>query len=152
MKVRASVKKLCDACRIVRRRGRLYVVCKENKKVWFLCNIAVVRIFFFNRMSLMCSINSGKGTTPWVQKSPHIWWGSRLLQNRQVLSSLKAAQLGWIFGKQLSEYEDFKNSLQYPLVDKTLWLSLDSHRYKFVSTPRTKITLSSSFSRVSWLL
>eukprot|EP00890_Picochlorum_soloecismus_P004532 jgi/Picsp_1/507/NSC_00505-R1_ribosomal protein l36 len=32
MKVRASVKKLCDACRIVRRRGRLYVVCKENKK------------------------------------------------------------------------------------------------------------------------
>ena len=36
MKVRASIKKLCDACRIVRRRGRLYVVCKENKKVSFL--------------------------------------------------------------------------------------------------------------------
>jgi len=35
MKVRASVRKLCDACRIVRRRGRVYVVCKENKKVWW---------------------------------------------------------------------------------------------------------------------
>ena len=33
MKVRASVRKLCDACRFVRRRGRLYVVCKDNKKV-----------------------------------------------------------------------------------------------------------------------
>lgn len=33
MKVKASIKKLCDACRIVRRRGRLYVVCKENPKV-----------------------------------------------------------------------------------------------------------------------
>ncbi|KAI8104339.1 hypothetical protein M9434_002897 [Picochlorum sp. BPE23] len=32
MKVRASVRRLCDACRIVRRRGRVYVVCKENKK------------------------------------------------------------------------------------------------------------------------
>lgn len=28
----AAIKKLCDACRIVRRRGRLYVICKENKK------------------------------------------------------------------------------------------------------------------------
>lgn len=33
MKVKASIKKLCDACKIVRRRGRLYVVCKENPKV-----------------------------------------------------------------------------------------------------------------------
>lgn len=32
MKVRASIKKLCEACRIVKRRGRLYVVCKENPK------------------------------------------------------------------------------------------------------------------------
>ncbi|KAL4522662.1 hypothetical protein Ndes2526B_g00993 [Nannochloris sp. 'desiccata'] len=32
MKVKASIKKLCDACKIVRRRGRLYVVCKENPK------------------------------------------------------------------------------------------------------------------------
>ena len=33
MKVKASIKKLCEACRIVKRRGRLYVVCKENPKV-----------------------------------------------------------------------------------------------------------------------
>lgn len=33
MKVRASIKKLCEACRIVKRRGRLFVICKENPKV-----------------------------------------------------------------------------------------------------------------------
>jgi ribosomal protein L36 len=33
MKVRASVKKLCDACRAVKRRGKVYIVCKENRKV-----------------------------------------------------------------------------------------------------------------------
>lgn len=33
MKVKASIKRLCEACRIVKRRGRLYVVCKENRKV-----------------------------------------------------------------------------------------------------------------------
>jgi large subunit ribosomal protein L36 len=33
MKVKASIKKLCEACRIVKRRGRLYVICKENPKV-----------------------------------------------------------------------------------------------------------------------
>ncbi|KAL1929426.1 hypothetical protein VTP01DRAFT_1564 [Rhizomucor pusillus] len=32
MKVRASVKKLCDGCTTVRRRGKLYVVCNKNKK------------------------------------------------------------------------------------------------------------------------
>lgn len=30
--VRASVKRLCLACKLVRRRGRLRVVCKENPK------------------------------------------------------------------------------------------------------------------------
>lgn len=33
MKVRASIKRLCEACRIVKRRGKLFVVCKENRKV-----------------------------------------------------------------------------------------------------------------------
>ncbi|KAI7839823.1 hypothetical protein COHA_006444 [Chlorella ohadii] len=32
MKVKASIKKLCEACRIVKRRGRLYVICKDNPK------------------------------------------------------------------------------------------------------------------------
>ncbi|GMH32190.1 hypothetical protein BSKO_00024 [Bryopsis sp. KO-2023] len=32
MKVRSSIKKLCDFCRIVRRRGRLYVYCTKMKK------------------------------------------------------------------------------------------------------------------------
>ena len=29
MKVRASVKKLCKECKIVRRKGRVYIVCKN---------------------------------------------------------------------------------------------------------------------------
>lgn len=32
MKVRASVKKMCDACRVVKRRGKVFIVCKENPK------------------------------------------------------------------------------------------------------------------------
>ncbi|MGI5828292.1 MAG: 50S ribosomal protein L36 [Patescibacteria group bacterium] len=32
MKVQASVKKICRDCKIVRRRGRLIVICKRNKK------------------------------------------------------------------------------------------------------------------------
>lgn len=33
MKVRASIKTLCDFCRIVKRKGRLYVYCTKSKKV-----------------------------------------------------------------------------------------------------------------------
>lgn len=32
MKVRASVKKRTADCKIVRRKGRLYVICKKNPK------------------------------------------------------------------------------------------------------------------------
>lgn len=32
MKVRASVKKICEHCRIVRRKGKIYVVCKRSVK------------------------------------------------------------------------------------------------------------------------
>ncbi|KAA8913046.1 ribosomal protein L36-domain-containing protein [Sphaerosporella brunnea] len=32
MKVRASVKKLCDGCMSVRRKGRLYIICSKNQK------------------------------------------------------------------------------------------------------------------------
>ncbi|HHS49836.1 MAG TPA: 50S ribosomal protein L36 [candidate division Zixibacteria bacterium] len=31
MKVRASVKKICDKCRIVRRKGRVRVICKNPR-------------------------------------------------------------------------------------------------------------------------
>ena len=33
MRVRSAIKRLCDACRLVKRRGRLFVVCKANPKV-----------------------------------------------------------------------------------------------------------------------
>ena len=32
MKVRSSVKLLCDACTVVKRKGRVYVICKRNPK------------------------------------------------------------------------------------------------------------------------
>ncbi|KAG2175926.1 hypothetical protein INT44_000404 [Umbelopsis vinacea] len=32
MKVRASVKKICDGCSTVKRRGKVFVVCSKNKK------------------------------------------------------------------------------------------------------------------------
>ncbi|ORY86873.1 ribosomal protein L36-domain-containing protein [Protomyces lactucae-debilis] len=31
-KVRSAVKKLCPACASVRRKGKVYIICKENKK------------------------------------------------------------------------------------------------------------------------
>ncbi|MBI2624696.1 50S ribosomal protein L36 [Candidatus Parcubacteria bacterium] len=31
MKVRASVKKMCMQCKIVRRKGRVYVICTDPK-------------------------------------------------------------------------------------------------------------------------
>ncbi|KAF7320357.1 Ribosomal protein [Mycena kentingensis (nom. inval.)] len=32
MKVRASIKPMCDGCSLVRRKGRLYVICSKNAK------------------------------------------------------------------------------------------------------------------------
>lgn len=31
MKVRASIKKMCDKCKVVRRRGRLMIICDNPK-------------------------------------------------------------------------------------------------------------------------
>lgn len=31
MKVRASVKKICEKCKVVRRRGKVYIVCEIPK-------------------------------------------------------------------------------------------------------------------------
>lgn len=32
MKVRSSVKKMCEFCKIIKRRGRVYVICSANLK------------------------------------------------------------------------------------------------------------------------
>ncbi|RIA78698.1 ribosomal protein L36-domain-containing protein [Glomus cerebriforme] len=32
MKVRSSVKKFCDGCYTTKRRGRVFILCKKNKK------------------------------------------------------------------------------------------------------------------------
>ncbi|HHL72525.1 MAG TPA: 50S ribosomal protein L36 [Bacteroidetes bacterium] len=31
MKVRSSVKKICDSCKIIRRKGRVMVICKNPR-------------------------------------------------------------------------------------------------------------------------
>ena len=31
MKVRASVKRICDKCKVIRRHGRVYVICENPK-------------------------------------------------------------------------------------------------------------------------
>lgn len=31
MKVRSSVKKMCEKCKVVRRRGRVYIICEHPK-------------------------------------------------------------------------------------------------------------------------
>ncbi|MCA9260692.1 MAG: 50S ribosomal protein L36 [Planctomycetales bacterium] len=31
MKVRSSVKRICDTCKVVRRRGKVFVVCKNPR-------------------------------------------------------------------------------------------------------------------------
>lgn len=33
MKVRASVKKICDKCKIIRRRGRVRVICENRRHI-----------------------------------------------------------------------------------------------------------------------
>jgi len=33
MRVRSAIKKLCDSCKVVKRRGKLYIVCKASPKV-----------------------------------------------------------------------------------------------------------------------
>ncbi|MBU2109870.1 50S ribosomal protein L36 [Patescibacteria group bacterium] len=32
MKVRTSVKKICKDCKMVKRKGRIFVICKKNPK------------------------------------------------------------------------------------------------------------------------
>ncbi|MEX2286708.1 MAG: 50S ribosomal protein L36 [Planctomycetaceae bacterium] len=32
MKVRASVRRICEACKLVRRKGKLYVICASNPR------------------------------------------------------------------------------------------------------------------------
>jgi len=32
MKVRTSVRRICESCKVIRRNGKLYVICKKNPK------------------------------------------------------------------------------------------------------------------------
>ncbi|KIM48223.1 hypothetical protein M413DRAFT_61428 [Hebeloma cylindrosporum] len=50
MKVRSSVKVMCDGCNVVRRKGRVYVVCSKNpkhKQVCYLVVCAILTVYLF---------------------------------------------------------------------------------------------------------
>lgn len=32
MKVRVSAKRICDSCKVVRRKGRVYIICSKNPR------------------------------------------------------------------------------------------------------------------------
>ena len=84
MRVRSAVKKLCDACRIVKRRGRVFVVCKSTPKVRCFpyspvhsrgsCTYTNTDEIFTDCSSIACSTSSDKDTTqmqlPARQPSP----------------------------------------------------------------------------------
>ena len=73
MRVRSAIKKLCDACRIVKRRGRVFVVCKSTPKVRCSqfsivssrrpCTSTNTDDNFRDSLSIACSTSSGKDTT-----------------------------------------------------------------------------------------
>ena len=58
MKVKTSVKRLCDACRVVIRRGRVYVVCSANPKVG---GVELVELFF---LSFLCLSSEATACPP----------------------------------------------------------------------------------------
>ena len=66
MRVRSAVKKLCDACRIVKRRGRVFVICKSNPKVCESHGIArLFYLLFFCCLifcAFSCSTSNGRDT------------------------------------------------------------------------------------------
>ncbi|KAJ7092705.1 ribosomal protein L36-domain-containing protein [Mycena epipterygia] len=41
MKVRASIKTMCEGCSVVRRKGRLYIICSKNPKHKQVCIYAI---------------------------------------------------------------------------------------------------------------
>ncbi len=43
MKVRASVKVMCDGCSVVKRKGRVYIICSKNPKHKQVCSLLLAR-------------------------------------------------------------------------------------------------------------
>ena len=60
MKVRSSVKVMCDGCNVVRRKGRVYVVCSKNPKHKQVCCLAifVISILTYLTASRVTAIDS----------------------------------------------------------------------------------------------
>ena len=49
MRVRAAVRRLCDSCRVVIRRKRVFIVCKANPKV-SICSLDSVLVTVAGQM------------------------------------------------------------------------------------------------------
>jgi len=56
MKVRPSVKRICDACKIIRREGKVRVICSVNPK-HKQTRLRPVRLAIAGLAALMCSAN-----------------------------------------------------------------------------------------------
>jgi large subunit ribosomal protein L36 len=53
MKVRASVKRMCDGCSVVKRKGRVYIICSKNPKHKQVCHLpdCFAKEHFVNHLS-----------------------------------------------------------------------------------------------------
>lgn len=88
MKVRSSVKIMCDGCNIVKRKGRIYVVCSRNpkhKQVWlsmlsldFICSSIIYSVkddfvyrWTWHKKRRLHSINTGNFDDPFM-RTPNI--------------------------------------------------------------------------------
>ena len=46
MKVRSSVKTMCDGCQVVKRKGRIYIICSKNPKHKQVCPETLIPLVF----------------------------------------------------------------------------------------------------------
>ncbi|KAK9165188.1 hypothetical protein Scep_000379 [Stephania cephalantha] len=67
MKVRSSVKKMCEFCRTVKRRGRVYVLCTSNPKHKQRQGISTL-----SSEGPLIPLSSNVASTSEGEKSPHM--------------------------------------------------------------------------------
>ncbi|EJD04119.1 uncharacterized protein FOMMEDRAFT_83654 [Fomitiporia mediterranea MF3/22] len=64
MKVRSSVKLMCDGCAIVKRKGRVYVICSRNPKHKQVSHILSLNFAFLELKSAFSSSLSASRLEP----------------------------------------------------------------------------------------
>mmetsp|Transcript_17770 Transcript_17770/g.31676 ORF Transcript_17770/g.31676 Transcript_17770/m.31676 type:complete len:106 (-) Transcript_17770:263-580(-) len=96
MKVRSAVRKLCEACRLVRRRGHLYVVCDKNPKHKQRQGMHTMLV-----ENESCACVEGRATTQAPQQTYSQTQcegkqanGSALMHTRTLLSTFQGSSIG----------------------------------------------------------